>query len=126
MANVEAVVIHGQTTPLLLGQSALKRLGRYSISGGNLILGDNTNLSNGKRQKSLTEEEWGDILKEALEAYLAEAYNVASEKFSILRDDDVFWADCTPNLKKIAADSYYYAKHYEKAREVYMSYPIHP
>ena len=39
LTNVEAVVVHGQTAPLLLGQSALKRLGRYSISGDKLIFG---------------------------------------------------------------------------------------
>ena len=39
LTNVEAVVIHGQDAPLLLGQSALKRLGRYSISGDKLIFG---------------------------------------------------------------------------------------
>ena len=42
LTNVEAVVIHGQTAPLLLGQSALKRLGRYSISGDKLVFGIDT------------------------------------------------------------------------------------
>ena len=39
LTNVKAVVIYGQSAPLLLGQSALKRLGHYSISGDKLIIG---------------------------------------------------------------------------------------
>ena len=42
LSNVEAIVIDGQSVPLLLGQSALKKLGKYSISGDKLILGTET------------------------------------------------------------------------------------
>lgn len=36
--NVEAVVIEGQTSPLLLGQSAISKMGKVSISGNQLII----------------------------------------------------------------------------------------
>lgn len=39
LTNVDAVVIHGQDAPLLFGQSALKKLGHYSIAGDKLVLG---------------------------------------------------------------------------------------
>lgn len=38
LRNVEAVVMDGQNAPLLLGQSAIKKLGEYSISDGMLII----------------------------------------------------------------------------------------
>lgn len=43
LTNVDAVVIHGQDAPLLFGQSALKKLGRYSISGNKLTIGAEVN-----------------------------------------------------------------------------------
>lgn len=36
--NVEAVVIEGQTSPLLLGQSAISKMGKVSINGNQLII----------------------------------------------------------------------------------------
>lgn len=36
--NVEAVVIEGQVSPLLLGQSAISKMGKVSISGNQLII----------------------------------------------------------------------------------------
>ena len=36
--NVEAVVIEGQASPLLLGQSAISKMGKVSISGNQLII----------------------------------------------------------------------------------------
>lgn len=116
LTNIEAVVIHGQTAPLLLGQSALKRLGRYSISGENLILGDNTNLSE-KKQTSLTDAEIDQLFKDAKEAYKAKAYYVALEKYIILNENHLLSV-----YGKISfADCYYYIGNYERARSIYMS-----
>lgn len=38
MTDVEAVVIAGQSSPLLLGQSAISRIGKVSINGNQLII----------------------------------------------------------------------------------------
>ena len=40
--NVSATVIHNTKAPLLLGQSAISRLGKYSIDGTNLIIHNST------------------------------------------------------------------------------------
>ena len=79
LTNVEAVVIHGQTAPLLLGQSALKRLGRYSISGDKLILGTEsprTSLNTKGNKRALYDE-------------LSKDYDLGSfEDFSIKVEDE--------------------------------------
>lgn len=79
LTNVEAVVIHEQTTPLLLGQSALKRLGRYSISGDKLILGTES------PKPSLNKK--GN--KRALYDALSEDYDLGSfEQFALDVEDE--------------------------------------
>ena len=40
LKNIEATVIDGQNAPLLLGQSALKQLGSYTINGSSLVLNE--------------------------------------------------------------------------------------
>jgi len=80
LTNVEAVVIHGQDAPLLFGQSALKKLGRYSISGDKLILGTETS------KKTLDKN--GN--KRALYKVLSEEYDLGTfEQFANDIEDDV-------------------------------------
>jgi len=80
LTNVEAVVIHGQTAPLLLGQSALKRLGRYSLSGDKLILGTESPKpkinpkSNKRAVEALSEEDIDQLFQEADNSYDERAY----------------------------------------------------
>ena len=38
LKNVEAIVIAGQSAPLLMGQSALQKLGSYTINGNKLVI----------------------------------------------------------------------------------------
>lgn len=79
LTNVEAVVIHGQTAPLLLGQSALKRLGRYSVSGDQLLLG----TSNSPKASA------SDGNKRALYKVLSEEYELGTfEDFSKQVEDE--------------------------------------
>lgn len=79
LTNVEAVVIYGQTAPLLLGQSALKRLGRYSISGDKLILGIESPKSKLTPKSN----------KRTLYDVLSEDYDLGSfEDFSINIEDE--------------------------------------
>uniref|UniRef100_UPI00404B1F02 retropepsin-like aspartic protease family protein n=1 Tax=Flavobacterium sp. TaxID=239 RepID=UPI00404B1F02 len=43
LENIEATIIHQQNAPLLLGQSAISKLGTYTISNNKLIFGDFVN-----------------------------------------------------------------------------------
>ncbi len=116
LTNVDAVVIHGQVAPLLLGQSALKRLGRYSISGDKLIFGvENATIQ--QTQRNLSEEEIDRLFEEAEEAYINETYHIALEKYRILDDNDLLSA----YGKMEYADCYYYTGNEENAVNIYLS-----
>ncbi len=85
LTNVEAVVIHGQDAPLLFGQSALKRLGGYAISGNKLMIGIN-NPSHQSGGTVMKEEDVARILSEAWDAKSNGLYRVAIEKYKELYD----------------------------------------
>lgn len=88
LTNVEAVVIQGQDAPLLFGQSALKRLGGYSISGNKLMIGiTNPSLQSGG--SVLKEEDVARTLTEARDAEINGLYRVAVEKYKELYDHDL-------------------------------------
>lgn len=88
LTNVEAVVIKGQDAPLLFGQSALKRLEGYSISGNKLKIGiNNPSLQSG--ESVLKEEDIARILAEAQDAEWNGLYRVAIEKYKELYDYDL-------------------------------------
>lgn len=53
--NVEAVVIEGQNAPLLLGQSAIQKLGNFEINGNVLIIKNGSVNTMGKTIKELRE-----------------------------------------------------------------------
>lgn len=86
LKNVEAVVIDGQNAPLLLGQSAIKKLGKYSISGNKLIV-ETGNSSNQKKSVVLTRAETDLLVKEADKAFADGSYYVAEEKYKILYEN---------------------------------------
>lgn len=52
LKNVEAIVIAGQSAPLLMGQSALQKLGSYTINGNKLVI-NNYTAGEGKRREQL-------------------------------------------------------------------------
>lgn len=114
LRNVEAVVIDGQNAPLLLGQSAIKKLGKYSISGNKLIISTG---SSPHPLTQLTKEEFYNLISEAGQAYEEGAYYVALEKYKILFDYDLLNA----LGKKEYADCYYYTDQEEDALEIYQS-----
>lgn len=104
--NVNAVVIHGQAAPLLLGQSALKKLGRYSISGNNLIFEDDNNYGNSKSNQ-LTDEQIKKMIDEASNYYDKGSYYLALEKFELLYNlnelssyGKMLYANCLYNIEK--------------------------
>ena len=88
LKNVEAVVIDGQNAPLLLGQSAIKKLGEYSISGNKLIIGA-SNPSQQTNGNVLKEEDVSRILNEANNARSKGMYRIAIEKYKELYDRDL-------------------------------------
>lgn len=113
--NVEAVVIKGQSAPLLFGQSALKKLGNYSISGNNLILKSLNHPSSTNVQLDLSESEIDNLFLEADESYDDGSYHVALEKYNLLFENDLLNAFGIMQL----ADCYYYTDDKEKALELY-------
>ena len=83
--NGEAIVIDGQNAPLLMGQSAIRKLGKYSISGDKLIVNRNTTSS----KQAICEVDAENLLVEAKEAKSNGYYRIAIEKYSILYNLDV-------------------------------------
>lgn len=76
LTNVRAVVIDGQNAPLLLGQSAIQKLGSIEINGNVLII-KNGNNSN--------DDEYIDqLFEEAKQAYENKLYSRAVEKYGQL------------------------------------------
>lgn len=98
LTNVDAIVVSGQAVPLLLGQSAISRLGEYSISGDKLIVG--SSKSNQQRKK-MSKEELLKVYEEADKCFWDGNYFIAQEKYKILEDydclfgiDKLYYADC--------------------------------
>lgn len=114
LRNVEAVVIDGQNAPLLLGQSAIKKLGGFSIYGNKLIIGTNTHSSS---PMSLTEEDADRLINEADKAYKEKAYYIALEKYKIVYDNG--WLNAIG--KYIYANCYFHVEKNEEALYLYTS-----
>ena len=117
LTNVEAVVVHGQDAPLLFGQTALKRLGRYTISGNTLTIGSGLKPVNETGGSMLTEEDAKRLSLEAADAYNEEAYSIALEKYRIIYEHGLL------NAYGIScyADCYYSMEQYENALALYAS-----
>lgn len=92
--NVQAVVIDSQNAPLLLGQSAIQKLGRITISGDNLILTEESQV-----------ESYSEIIARA-ESYYFDNENEAAvllyKKLDVLDqlDAELFshWINCYSSL----------------------------
>ena len=98
ISNVEAVVIDGQNAPLLLGQSAIKKLGRIEIKEDKLIIHDGkeafdfsklheeleNSIENGTDNKSL---EIFRVLEENERLYDIEKFSYAIHLFDIKEYD---------------------------------------
>lgn len=78
--NVNAWVSYEQDAPLLFGQSALRKLGRYTISGNKLIIGSSL---------PLTENEIESIDSIASSAFYNGFYSLAVEQYGILYDNEL-------------------------------------
>lgn len=106
--DVPAVVIAGQTTPLLLGQSALEKIGRISINGVNLIItdGSSTNIETLK-VKAQRAQNLGDYQSAA--TYWEEYYDAAYIGGKPTETDDY----C------VIGDCYFWAKDWDRALKWY-------
>ena len=69
LKNVQAVVISGQNAPLLLGQTAIQKLGRISLNGNKLLIHD--------YKGDYTDEELDEILEKALDDYNNNNYHAS-------------------------------------------------
>ena len=120
LTNVEAVVIHGQEAPLLFGQSAIKRLGRYTISGNTLIIGTGVKPVSKMVSSKLTDDDIDRLCQEADDAYDKGSYSIALEKYRILYERNLmnawgvlYYGDC-----------YYFTERYDEALKIYLSVDI--
>lgn len=115
--NIEAVVVHGQSAPLLLGQSAISKLGRFSISGGKLIIGSGKKPTNDNDSRYITEEEQEKLFEDANRFYNDGSYSIALEKYETLYNNELLSA----YGKMLYADCLYYTDHKDNALDVYLS-----
>lgn len=79
--NVKAIVIDGQNAPLLMGQSAIQKLGSFKLDGKKLILN-----SMKDDDKGLTQEEIDEMFDLAYDYYNNGRYNKAFEIYSTLNE----------------------------------------
>lgn len=76
LSDVEAVVTHSFGAPLLLGQSAIQRLGTIQINGNELTIIEHS--------KEKSEEEIDKLFEEARYFYSKKSYSVAVKKYQEL------------------------------------------
>ena len=69
--NVKAIVISSQNAPLLLGQTAIQKLGRISLNGDKLIIND--------FEGDYSDEELDEILDQAFNDYKNKNYHASME-----------------------------------------------
>ncbi|MCF2658577.1 retroviral-like aspartic protease family protein [Parabacteroides distasonis] len=115
--NIEAVVVHGQSAPLLLGQSAISKLGKYSISGDKLVIGSERKTTNGNNWNYLSESDQEKLFGEAIKYYKDGLYSVALESFKMLYSNELLSA----YGKMLYANCFYYTDRKENALDIYLS-----
>lgn len=83
LSDVQAIVIHQLSAPLLLGQSAIQKLGNVSLDGDKLIL---VNHKNDLKNDTIkyTDVEVLDILESAKYARMNEFYELAVDNYEKL------------------------------------------
>ena len=115
--NIEAVVVHGQSAPLLLGQSVISKLGKYSISGGKLIIGSSRKSSNGKDWQYISDSDQDKLFNDAKRFYNDGSYVIALEKYKTLYNNRLL----SSYGKMLLANCYYYTDQKEIALDIYLS-----
>ena len=107
LKNIRASINETANAPLLLGQSALQKLGPYQINGDEFwILNAKNNIANGNTDNNID-----GIRQEAIAAYDKKLYKVAISAYEQLTN-----AGCANNSDIYnLAISYYYTAQYDKA-----------
>lgn len=80
LENVEAMVVEAQNAPLLMGQSAIRKLGSIRIEGNVL------EIESGEEDEGLTEEQINRMFEDASTLYKNHSYTSASEIYKTLYD----------------------------------------
>ena len=104
--NVPAVVIEGQNAPLLMGQSAIQKLGAIVINGNTMII-QNGNASD-------DDEYFNRLVEEADEAFLNGLFERAAEKYGQAYESEYL----TDYGKYVYAMSLEAIRNYERAETV--------
>ena len=117
LSNIEAVVVHGQSAPLLLGQSAISKFGKYSISGGNLIIGSAKKSTNDDDWQYLSDSDQDKLFNDANRFYNDGSYVIALEKYKTLYNNRLL----SSYGKMLLANCYYYTDQKEIALDIYLS-----
>lgn len=110
--NIEAVIIDSQDAPLLLGLSAIEKLGPVTIEGQYLVI-HNINDSGSQSTKSYTEDEIDELYYKGFEYYNNELYSFAIDCFKKVYDYDGEYVD--PIVVLYIALSYMNIEDYQNA-----------
>lgn len=110
--NVESNIIEGQRAPLLLGQSAIQKLGKVSIDGNKLIISNATdNYYERLNQLKRDAEYYGDIKYYAKSLQLWEEYfSLKWERHEATSDDYLILGDYSMQTKEYHKAISYYEK----------------
>ena len=105
LSNIKATVIDGQDAPLLLGQTALKELGTYTIEGNKLILND--------YQEGLTDAEIDKINEDISSFMKSGSYQSAISKLMIFYNS----TGLSPHGYTLLCQCYYAINDYSKCAD---------
>lgn len=109
LKDVEAVVVHELTAPLLLGQSAIEKLGKIQIEGDEMI------VLNAKGN-NYSQVEIDEMFAQAKSYYNDEMYTAAVDTYQKLYDIQILSNYGILNL----ANSYFNSGNYIKALQYYL------
>ena len=107
LKNIDASIIETADAPLLLGQSALQKIGPYQINGDELWILN----SDGSNNREIENHNIDALRKDARMAYGKGLYNVAISKYEQLAKISSIDDNETYNL----AIAYYYTGEYSKS-----------
>lgn len=106
--NVQAVVIDGQNAPLLMGQSAIQKLGEISLSGSTIT------IYNDFDNESYTEEKVQSLIKQAMSYSESQLDWKAVEIYSDLHNRGLL----SDYGEFLYGESLFYSEEFKKAIEV--------
>lgn len=106
--NVEATIIHELSAPLLLGQSAIQKLGKIQIEDSELLIMDKDSPST-----QSTHEEYVSLCEKGEKYYKDDLYSLAAQTFQKIHDQ--YPDDIGGYYIYLLGDSYYFCNQYELA-----------